>query len=93
MAYQKPKVVFGTGGVGWMSKETLSDMLSTLEDYRVKELDTAAIYVLFPRIISQHIHLTDFLLAIKWGFSREGWCPEEIYNLNEGACFGTRSRG
>ena len=45
MAHAAPKIIFGTGGVGTWTSETVDGMLDLLKKHNVTALDTAFLYV------------------------------------------------
>jgi hypothetical protein len=40
-----PKILFGSGGTGALSKEEMRERLDILDRYNVKDIDTAWLYV------------------------------------------------
>jgi hypothetical protein len=55
MASQRPKTVFGAAPVGRFTPETLAEFINLLEQYHVKEIDTAYVYVCFFNIRKETI--------------------------------------
>ena len=50
MVHSAPAIVFGTAGISSLDTETARGIISVLEKHNVKELDTAYVYVRYPKL-------------------------------------------
>ena len=50
MVHSAPAIVFGTAGISSLDTQTAQGIISVLEKHNVKELDTAYVYVRYPKL-------------------------------------------
>jgi hypothetical protein len=58
MVHSAPAIVFGTAGISSLDTETAKGIVGVLEKHNVKELDTAYVYVCYPKL-EQILQLAD----------------------------------